>query len=107
MNDDVGVSRRRWFPWAAAGAVTAVAGGGTLWVGLLRAQQAKPLASVTNSVVDATNIDVVLQAGSIGGAVTAGDGNLVGDHDLVAGPGGIVAGPGVQAWSAGRSALLP
>ncbi|WP_370971098.1 tetratricopeptide repeat protein [Amycolatopsis sp. cg9] len=123
MGDDVGVSRRRWVPWVAAGAVTAVAGGGTVWAGLeaadkvgsvvgavcgvlglgvsayglRRARQAEPPApAVTNSVADSTSTDVVLQAGTIGGAVTAGDGNVVGNHNLVAGPGGIVAGPGTQ-----------
>ncbi len=51
---------------------------------------------MTNSIVDTTNAELVLQAGAIGGTVTAGDGNVVGGHNLVVGPGGIVAGPGAQ-----------
>ncbi|WP_211299802.1 hypothetical protein, partial [Amycolatopsis lexingtonensis] len=129
MDDDVGVSHRRWVPWVAAGAATAAAGGGAVWVGLetadkigsvvgavcgvlglglsayglLRAGHAEPppaagAAPVTNSITDLANTELVLQAGSIGGAVTAGDGNVVGDHNLVARPGGIVAGPGANVW---------
>ncbi|MFI5593656.1 tetratricopeptide repeat protein [Amycolatopsis sp. NPDC051758] len=83
------------------GAVCGVLGLGLSAHGLMRARHADPptaagAVSVTNSITDTTNAQAVLQAGTIGGAVTAGDGNVVGDHNLVAGPGGIVAGPGAH-----------
>ncbi|WP_378194968.1 tetratricopeptide repeat protein [Amycolatopsis plumensis] len=83
------------------GAVCGVLGLGLSGYGLLRVRDAAPpvaagAVSVTNSITDTMTSQSILQAGTIGGAVTAGDGNVVGDHNLVAGPGGIVAGPGAH-----------